>query len=28
LGEHSDEVLRKLGYDDADIAQLRRDKVI
>jgi formyl-CoA transferase len=28
LGEHSDEVLRELGYDDAGIAQLRRDKVI
>jgi crotonobetainyl-CoA:carnitine CoA-transferase CaiB-like acyl-CoA transferase len=28
LGEHSDEVLRGLGYDDTQIAQLRRDKVI
>jgi crotonobetainyl-CoA:carnitine CoA-transferase CaiB-like acyl-CoA transferase len=28
LGEHNDEVLRELGYDDARIAQLRRDKVI
>jgi crotonobetainyl-CoA:carnitine CoA-transferase CaiB-like acyl-CoA transferase len=28
LGEHNDEVLRGLGYDEAAIAQLRRDKVI
>jgi formyl-CoA transferase len=28
LGEHNDEVLRELGYDNARIAQLRRDKVI
>jgi formyl-CoA transferase len=28
LGEHSDEVLRGLGYDDTQIAQLRCDKVI
>jgi crotonobetainyl-CoA:carnitine CoA-transferase CaiB-like acyl-CoA transferase len=28
LGEHNDEVLRELGYDNAHIAQLRRDKVI
>jgi formyl-CoA transferase len=28
LGEHNDEVLAGLGYDDEQIAQLRRDKVI
>ena len=28
LGEHNDEILRSLGYDDAQIAQLRQDKVI
>jgi formyl-CoA transferase len=28
LGQHNEEVLRELGYDDAAIAQLRRDQVI
>jgi crotonobetainyl-CoA:carnitine CoA-transferase CaiB-like acyl-CoA transferase len=28
LGEHNNEVLRDLGYDDEQIAQLKRDKVI
>ena len=28
LGEHNDEVLRALGYDEAQIARLRSDKVI
>lgn len=28
LGEHNDEVLRALGYDEAHIAQLRSEKVI
>lgn len=28
LGEHNDEILRSLGYDDAQITQLRQDKVI
>ncbi|OWW20851.1 CaiB/BaiF CoA transferase family protein [Noviherbaspirillum denitrificans] len=28
LGEHNDEVLCGLGYDERDIAQLRQDKVI
>lgn len=28
LGEHNDEILRTLGYDDDALAQLRRDKVI
>ena len=28
LGEHSDEVLHALGYDDAQIAQLRHDGVV
>jgi crotonobetainyl-CoA:carnitine CoA-transferase CaiB-like acyl-CoA transferase len=28
LGEHNDEVLQALGYDDVQIAQLRRDKII
>jgi len=28
LGEHNDEVLRALGYDDAHIAQLRAEKII
>ena len=29
LGQHTDEILRgELGYDDARIAALRRDKVI
>jgi crotonobetainyl-CoA:carnitine CoA-transferase CaiB-like acyl-CoA transferase len=27
-GEHTDEVLHELGYSDADIAQLRSDKVV
>jgi formyl-CoA transferase len=28
LGEHNEEVLRALGYDEADIAQFRSDGVI
>jgi len=28
LGEHNDEILRSLGYDDAQIKQLQQDKVI
>lgn len=28
LGEHNDEVLRGLGYDEARIAELRRERVI
>lgn len=28
LGEHNDQVLQALGYDEAQIAQLRRDNVI
>ena len=28
LGEHTDEVLRELGYDDARIAELRARGVI
>ncbi|MEO6353113.1 MAG: CoA transferase, partial [Burkholderiaceae bacterium] len=28
LGEHNDEILRALGYDDAALAQLRRDGVV
>lgn len=28
LGEHNDEILRALGYDDDALAQLRRDKVV
>jgi formyl-CoA transferase len=28
LGEHTDEVLRSLGYDDAALADLRRRGVI
>ncbi|MES2025684.1 MAG: CaiB/BaiF CoA-transferase family protein [Pseudomonadota bacterium] len=28
LGEHTDDVLRTLGYDDAGIAELRRDGVV
>ncbi|MEN3293951.1 MAG: hypothetical protein V7642_3204, partial [Burkholderiales bacterium] len=28
LGEHNNEVLRDLGYDDDQIAQLKRDNVI
>ena len=27
LGEHSEEILREAGYDDAAIAQLREKKV-
>jgi crotonobetainyl-CoA:carnitine CoA-transferase CaiB-like acyl-CoA transferase len=28
VGEHTDEILRSLGYDEADIAALRAEKVI
>lgn len=28
LGQHTDELLRAVGYDDARLAQLRKDKVI
>lgn len=28
LGEHTDMVLKQLGYDDADIAKMRSSKVI
>jgi crotonobetainyl-CoA:carnitine CoA-transferase CaiB-like acyl-CoA transferase len=28
LGEHADEVLRRLGYDPAAIEELRRDGVV
>ena len=28
LGEHNEEVLRALGYDDAQIAELAEEKVI
>ena len=28
LGEHTNEVLKEIGYADADLAQLRKDKVI
>ena len=28
LGEHTDEVLREIGYEDEEIAQLRRLKVV
>ena len=28
LGEHTEAVLAELGYDDADIASLRKSKVI
>ena len=28
LGEHSDELLRELGYDDAQIAALARDRIV
>ena len=28
LGEHTDEILRNLGYQEADIEVLRRDGVI
>ncbi len=28
LGEHTDEVLAELGYDDAKIARLRDDGII
>jgi crotonobetainyl-CoA:carnitine CoA-transferase CaiB-like acyl-CoA transferase len=27
-GEHNDDILRSLGYGDADVAALRRDKII
>jgi len=28
LGQHTDAILRELGYDPASIARLRRDKAI
>jgi crotonobetainyl-CoA:carnitine CoA-transferase CaiB-like acyl-CoA transferase len=28
LGEHTDEILKSLGYSDAEIAALRRDRVV
>jgi crotonobetainyl-CoA:carnitine CoA-transferase CaiB-like acyl-CoA transferase len=28
LGEHTDEVLRELGYSDGEIATLKRDGAI
>jgi crotonobetainyl-CoA:carnitine CoA-transferase CaiB-like acyl-CoA transferase len=28
LGQHTDEVLRELGYSDADIADLRKRVVV
>ena len=28
LGEHTGEVLRELGYSDADIAAMRKDGVL
>ena len=28
LGQHTDEVLRELGYDDAQLAQLRAERII
>ena len=28
LGEHTEEVLKEIGYGEADLAQLKKDKVI
>jgi crotonobetainyl-CoA:carnitine CoA-transferase CaiB-like acyl-CoA transferase len=28
VGEHTDEILRKLGYSDADIAEFREEGII
>ena len=28
LGEHTDKILKSLGYDDAEIAALRRERVV